>query len=1185
MQLVKLEINGFKSFAKKTELTFEKGITGILGPNGCGKSNIADAFRFVLGEQNARALRGKRIQDFIFGGTAERRPLSFCEVSMYFDNSDGALQSPYTEVVVTRRAFRSGESEYSINRTACRLKDIHDLFRDTGIGKDGYSIIGQGRVGEILADRSNERREVFEEAAGVMKYRARKEEAERKLINTRKNLIRLDDILSELGARLETLKYQSEKAESYFKLRDELRAIELSLFLYQYEKSSERLSQLSDTAAQLDMQITEALASEAAVSTSCAEEEERERKLSEAISAASQRLVSLSSSVEALIGDEKLLNERILSVRTERERHSASIIELKTDIENKSAEVCSLRKQLEESCSSDTDLKSKLEAIMREQAECEDEFRSNEALLEAQKQSMMDSMNRLADAKVRATRLNAMRTSFVSRLDAIRAEKAECIAEGKRLDSELNSSMEQTAAVKANRAAAASKRESAIIRCNETNQLILSSANKLRDCENELGAVRSRYRVLVEMKRAHEGYYSSVRKLLHDVERNPALSSRIEGVVAELLCVPKEYETAVEMALGAALQHIVVASEQDAKFIIGYLREHDYGRATLLPISAMRPRLLLRDEMQLLSMEGCFGVASELVDCPDRIRGVLENLLGRTVIVRDIDTGIALSRRAKSAFRVATLKGDILNPGGSMTGGSLQKREFSLLGREREIENLSAKEGELLCGISDIKAKNDALQAKLNTINGDIEACSKAIGKLDINLAAHSEKVDIIGKYLKKNSEQLAALELEEAQVNDSISDIDTQIDDAEKAESGITEGNAVTNDDIKRTQQAAAALRERQGEINQRLTDVKVQLMAVNKERDSTEAEMRRIQKEVSSASMQIDRSTEAVDKANSAIIDLEDKLEQMQNNLSNERSRLSVLTDELHNLEAERSSHLDSMDELRASKERFAHELTDMRERRHRIELNINRLSMELDNMSDRIWKDYELTYDSAQSYRRQVSVAQANLRCDELRKGIKELGEVNTSSIEDYRSVRERYDGLKLQCDDLHNAEHDIEELIVQLTSTMEKEFKEQFALIQHNFKQTFSELFGGGQAELVLSDENDVLNCSIDIVAQPPGKKLQLLTLLSGGEQALTAISLLFAILKLKPAAFCILDEIDTSLDEANVDNFADYLKAYSDGTQFILITHRKGAMAACNALYGVSMEEKGVSSLISARFID
>lgn len=1185
MQLVKLEINGFKSFAKKTELTFEKGITGILGPNGCGKSNIADAFRFVLGEQNARALRGKRIQDFIFGGTAERRPLSFCEVSMYFDNSDGALQSPYSEVVVTRRAFRSGESEYSINRAPCRLKDIHELFRDTGIGKDGYSIIGQGRVGEILSDRSNERREVFEEAAGVMKYRARKEEAERKLINTRKNLVRLDDILSELEARLETLKYQSEKAESYFKLRDELRAIELSLFLYQYEKSSERLSQLSDAISQLDIQITEASASESAVSMNCSQEEERERKLAEAISGASQSLVALSSSVEALAGDERLLNERIMSVKAERERHNASIIELEADIGSKSEQVQSLGKQLEESRSSRSDLESMLEAIMLEQAECEDGLRSNEALLEAQKQSMMDSMNRLADARVRATRLNAMRVSFVSRLDAIQVEKAECVAEGKRLDAELSGSLDETETVKASRAEFVSKRESAIAVYNETNRLILSGADRLRDCENELGAVRSRSRVLVEMKRAHEGYYSSVRKLLHDAERNPQLSSRIEGVVAELLNVPGEYETAVEMALGSALQHVVVANEHAAKFIIGYLREHDYGRATLLPISAMRPRLLSRDERQLLSMEGCFGVASELIDCPDRIRGVLENLLGRTVIVRDIDTGIALSRRAKSAFRIATLKGDILNPGGSMTGGSLQKREFSLLGREREIENLSVREGQLLRGIGEIKAENTALQDKLSTVNADIAACSEAISKLDISLASHSEKLDIIGKYRKKNAEQLASLALEEARINDSISDIDTQIDEAEKTESGITEGSAVTNDDIKRTQQAATALRERQNEINQKLTDIKVQLMAINKEHASAEAEMHRIQKEAASASAQIERSTEVVDKANAAVIELEDKLRQTQRELSDERGRLSLLTEELHNLEEERSAHLSSMDELRASRECFASELMYMRERRHRLELNTSRLQIELDNMSERIWKDYELTYDSAQSYRRQVSVAQANLRCDELRKEIKELGEVNTSSIEDYRGVSERYDGLKLQCDDLHNAEHDLEELIEQLTSTMKKEFKEQFALIQHNFKQTFSELFGGGQAELVLSDENDVLNCSIDIVAQPPGKKLQLLTLLSGGEQALTAISLLFAILKLKPAAFCILDEIDTSLDEANVDNFANYLKAYSGGTQFILITHRKGAMAVCNALFGVSMEEKGVSSLISARFTD
>lgn len=1185
MQLVKLEINGFKSFAKKTELTFEKGITGILGPNGCGKSNIADAFRFVLGEQNARALRGKRIQDFIFGGTAQRRPLSLCEVSMYFDNSDGALQSPYSEVVVTRRAFRSGESEYSINRTPCRLKDIHALFHDTGIGKDGYSIIGQGRVGEILADRSNERREVFEEAAGVMKYRARKEEAERKLANTRKNLVRLDDILSELEVRLETLKYQSEKAESYFKLRDELRSIELSLFIHQYEKSSERLSQLSASAGQLDAQITEAEVSESEVAAGCLKGEERERKLAEAISAASQSLVTLSSSVEALSGDERLLKERISSTQTERERHSASIIELKADIEQKSRQVTNLEKQLEESRSTNSGLNSMLDAIMIELEDCEKQLSAKETLLESQKQSMMDSMNRLADAKVRATRLNAMRNSFMSRIDAIRAEREQCAAEGARLESELNSLREDTDAVKAIMAETVSKRETEIRHSNELNQLILTSSGSLRTLEDELGAVRSRSKVLSEMKRAHEGYYSSVRKLLYDAARNHTIGSRIEGVVAELLHVPKEYETAVEMALGAALQYVVVANEQDAKFIIGYLRERDYGRATLLPISAMRPRLLSRDEMQLLGMEGCFGVASELISCPDRIRGVLENLLGRTAIVRDIDTGIALSRRARSAFRIATLKGDILNPGGSMTGGSIQKREFSLLGREREIESLSDTEKKLVLHIGELNSKIGALQEKQKAVNADIDGITKTINRLDINLASNSDKAGIIREYLDKNIERIAALEHECAQINDSISDIDAQINDAQRDESGIMEDNVVTNDDIKRAQLETADLRRRRDEINKNLTDIKVQLMAVDKENDSTGAEINRIKREIVSATAHIDGLEASVNRADSAMTGLKGKLDETNNALLIERGRLTALTEELHCLEEERMSHLKLMDELRGRKEQFSSDLTDMRERRHRLELNMNRIQMELENMSERIWKDYETTYENAQSYRRQISTAQANLRCDELRRSIRELGEVNTASIEDYRSVRERYDGLKLQCDDLHSAEEDLEQLISQLTGTMQKEFKEQFALIQRNFKQTFSELFGGGQAELILSDDSDVLNCNIDIVAQPPGKKLQLLTLLSGGEQALTAIALLFAILKLKPAAFCILDEIDTSLDEVNVDNFADYLKAYSDDTQFILITHRKGAMAACNALFGVSMEEKGVSTLISARFAD
>lgn len=1183
MQLTKLEINGFKSFAKKTELIFEQGITGILGPNGCGKSNIADAFRFVLGEQSARALRGKKVEDFIFNGTEKRRPLSYCEVSMYFDNTDGSLDSPYTEVAVTRRAYRSGESEYYINKSPCRLKDIQELFRDTGIGKDGYSIIGQGRVGEILSDRSNERRVVFEEAAGVMKYRTRKEEAERKLLNTSRNLIRLEDILHELEDRLEPLREQSEKADAYFKMRDELRDIELNLFLYTHDRSTEKIRQLRDTAAQLESEILSASAEEEALAVTCSAEETAERSLSAAISETSQTLIGLSASVESGAGDARLIDEKIASFEREIEKAKDDANQLEDDRTLNLERISRINASVS-GAENDT------EALRKELSEALAEFNSlkaniddKEAALEAQKQAMMDAMNRLADTRSLASRLEAMRESLNARLDAIAGEKASALDENAKLREEHDEIETAVNSVKETISKLAKDRADSDARAINIDSQIKMLSRELRQCEDEINSIDSRQRVLEEMKHAHEGYYTSVRRLLNDSARDPELSKRIHGVVAELITVPKEYERAVEMALGSALQNIIVPTEQDAKYVIEYLRRRDYGRATLLPISAMRARLLTSEERSFINVPGCFGVASELITFSPAFRSAVENLLGRTVIVRDIDTGILINKRARSAFRIATLEGDILNPGGSMTGGSVQKREFSLLGRERAIEELTAKRSEFKDKAARIDADISDKQAKLSSESKAAAALRDRIQQLNVTLASEIEKADITEKYLLKSEDAINRLDAEADQIRDSISEIQAQSMEAEEAQTRINEGNVLTNDDIRTAQAELASLRHELQKENDHTAELQVRLMAADKEKNAAAAEIERLTKENGNIADRIILLNAFVEDKKHEIEQLHEQLDGLMLSVAADRDKVNALNDELRGMEAERAQHLNLLDESREQREEIVMQISELKDRLHRNELSLNKLQIDLENMTDKIWQDYELTYEGAQEYRRQIPVTQMHIRTDELRRGIRELGDVNTSAVEDYRSVKERYEDLSTQCADLHKAEDDLNELIGSLTDTMKREFAEQFEKIQVNFGSTFRELFGGGRAELVLSDKSDVLNSNIDIIAQPPGKKLQLLTLLSGGEQALTAIALLFAILKLKPAAFCILDEIDTSLDEANVDCFADYLKSYASGTQFIIITHRKGAMAVCNSLYGVSMEEKGVSSIVSAKF--
>ena len=718
---------------------------------------------------------------------------------------------------------------------------------------------------------------------------------------------------------------------------------------------------------------------------------------------------------------------------------------------------------------------------------------------------------------------------------------------------------------------------------NDVNAQVFSLSRKQRESEDFVNSMRSRIKVLTEMKRAHEGYYSSVRRLLNDAERNTQLKSRMHGVVAELISVPPEYVDAVEMALGTALQNIVVPNEQDAKFIIEYLRKNDYGRATLLPVNAMKPRLLTSEERSFINMDGCYGVASDLISYSPAYRSVIENLLGRVVIVRDIDVGIAINKRAHSSFRIATLKGDILNPGGSMTGGSIQKREFSLLGREREIEELNRTIKQTESSITDISAKIFGLNDELEKANTDVSQAVDSLRALEVKVASFKEKADIVNKYVQKNIDLIAKLDDEAEKIRDSLADIEAEREKALADATGLSDGNAVTNDDIRSVQQEISLLRGELQKANNALTDVRVRLTASEKELIASEADAKRLKKEIYELNSSVQSCERSANNAFSAISEIEAERDSLVYELNSDRNKFEKLNEELKHLESERAERLKALDEKRASREHITQQLVEMRDRKHRFELNLNRAQIDMQAATDRLWSEYELTYENALPFRHDIQITPSHIRADELKKSIKALGTVNTAAIEDYRDVSTRYNELSAQCSDLKQAEADLNELISKLTATMEKEFKEQFALIQKNFSSTFLELFGGGRAELVLSDTNDVLNCNIDIIAQPPGKKLQLLSLLSGGEQALTAIALLFAILKLKPAAFCILDEIDTSLDEANVDNFAEYLKKYSTGTQFIIITHRKGAMAVCNTLYGVSMEERGVSSLVSAKF--
>ncbi len=1183
MKLARLEIVGFKSFAQKTVIEFNDGITAIIGPNGSGKSNIADAIRWVLGEQSAKALRGARMEDVIFNGTEQRRPLSYCEVTLVFDNADGLLNIDYTEVSVTRRVYRSNEGEYLLNGKQCRLKDIQELFRDTGIGKEGYSIIGQGRVDEILSNRSGDRRAIFEEAAGVMRYRARKEEAERKLENTRKNLIRINDILTELEVRVGPLHEQCIAAKRYIELRDELKKAELNLFLIQYDKLNERLTETNALIEQICNEIADNEALESGLAKGYEAEEALERTINSEISGLKSNLLTYTAGIQSTLGEARVLQERRMNAQKERDSALNAMCGAQETLKGLSERKLSISDSIAGKSKLISKLRQSLEDLEEKFKRYTYDLDEKAGTIDRCKSSIIEAMNRLSDAKSLRTRLETMKVNLEASLKSINDEISQRGGELSGLDKELIEANAQLKGLREEKNRLDNDRISVEEKRNATSGDLVELKKAMRKSEQALESGLSRLKVLKEMNQAHEGYYSSVRNVLRDSKRDTRLGEAVEGALAELIHVPAEFETAIEMALGSSLQNIVTPTDEDAKLVIEHLRANNYGRATFLPVSSMKPRTLNNDEKCMIQSDGVIGIASDLVGYGPRYKNVIENLLGRTVIVRDLDTGIKINAKSKSAFRIATVKGDIINPGGSITGGSTQRREFSLLGRQREMTELENRLKSQRLELDDISKRAEAGERLLSELGQSSEMFRERIHNIEISTAKQLEKIDIIQKYISAAKFELETQYEERGRLQDSLADVESKLGESETAQGSIEDSNTATQEDITRLQNELNAMRLEQERKNSEITSLKVQLMAENKELAALNGELNRVDSDAARLSADIGDKEQAVNSLNESMAQLDLQIIQTDASVCLKRTEAESLEDRINGLEAEQDKRIDKLKELRVRRGELSSAIEALRDRRHRAELSLNKAELELSGIQERVWNDYNLTYDNITPYRRGATAAAEHLLADDIRKEMRSLGDVRVGAIEEYDLVKERYDSLKAQYGDLEMAESDLRQLITELLESMKLEFRRQFELIRSNFTSVFSELFRGGKADLVLSDGADILNCDIDIIAQPPGKKLQLLSLLSGGERALTAIALLFAILKLKPTAFCILDEIETSLDEVNVSNFAEYLGNYSSDTQFILITHRKGSMAVCNALYGVTMEEKGVSKIVSARF--
>lgn len=1184
MKLKKLELYGFKSFAQRTEIVFDEGITGIVGPNGSGKSNIGDAVRWVLGEQSAKTLRGASMSDVIFNGTQKRKPLSYCEVSLVFDNDDHALAMEAAEVMVTRRVYRNGESEYYLNRTACRLKDVVDLFRDTGIGKEGYSIIGQGRIDEILSRKSEDRRQVFEEAAGIVKFKARKEEADKKLQRTLENLERVDDILDELTKRLKPLEEQSRNARVYLELSTELKDLDLNLFLIRSDRARARLSELESELLTVQTILADTESNLTDKTTRRDETQNRIDQLEEAITKARTELMECAEHVHE---SQKKLSA-LQSRRETRSENRQRIIREQEEAQERLAEIEKDHVRIQADVEKQHSLIADAEQILRATQEAAEKAQAKEkeadAALEAQKAAVIDQMNRLSDVRNDKTRLNTMQAQMETRLTEIEESSGALQEQEAALREALTAVEKQLKTENQHQQQCQEKLAQARQASDEADTAYANLRADVEKQSADMQAAASRHNVLTEMTRDMEGYNMAVRRAMTYAKQRGLTG--VKGVLAQLMTVPQTYETAIDMALGAAQQNIVTDTEETAKELINYLRQNRLGRATFLPMSAIRGKTLYGNERNALKLPGCLGVASELVQCAPEYRGIVENLLGRTVIADNLDHGIPIMRAGNHAFRLVTLEGDVMHSGGSMTGGSAQSKVSNLLSRERELKELTAK---LQTGRAELDKCRQELTQRQQTAQEKRQKVSDAVNALhqqEIAVAREQARRESVSADLNTHLQRMQETEQARVQLHQSLEDIRQQLETIEHQRTGAQGDQSAMEQKTIEMQNALVKARAEASAENDRLMVRTLQLSDLRHGLSDLERDEAHAQQDQAQILREQERREQLLHEMDE--LDAIDENDMKREEAESARRQKEQLRQEsaAQAIEQRRSQAQSDLRDILSDMENLHEAYNRDSEKLHKTELAKARIEGDQKNLQNRIWDTYKLTYAGAEEFRRTpFDEKESDRRAAELQGQIRALGTVNVGAVEEYAETKARVDDLTTQQQDLKRAEMDLRELIERLLIQMRSTFVENFSKMQGYFAETFTRLFGGGHAELKLMDPDDPLNCGIEVNAQPPGKKLQLLSLLSGGERALTAIAILFAMLKLKPTPFCILDEIEAALDDANIGYYADYLKEYSKGTQFIVVTHRKGTMERCNSLFGVAMEEQGVSRMVSVSLQD
>lgn len=1181
MYLKSIEVQGFKSFANKIVFQFHNGITGIVGPNGSGKSNVADAVRWVLGEQRIKQLRGSSMQDVIFSGTETRKPLSYAYVAITLDNADHQLAIDYDEVTVARRIYRSGESEYLINGTVCRLRDVNELFYDTGIGKEGYSIIGQGQIDKILSGKPEERRELFDEAAGIVKFKRRKNAAQAKLENEKQNLVRVNDILAELEKQIGPLEKQSEVAKVYLKKKEELKTLDINVFLLENKRIKDQLSSIEEKYGIANEDLQKSTEQYEGI------KEEYERiaaeieSLDAAIEEARSSLTDTGILRGKLEGEINVLKEQINSAKGSEVHLNNRRNALEEDIALKDKDKEAI---LAEKSETDARVQEHMDTALQVRKQLEEIQNKIEELnnsIEAGKNTIIGELNQRATIKSKLGRFDSMMEQITIRKAELNSRLLRAKSDEAAREESLKQLEDVFASVTEELRVMNEKEAEYELSLGDIREALIGKDALLRETQTKYHQDKSKLEALSNLTERYEGYGGSVKKVMEQKEKEKG----IIGVVADIIKVDKKYETAIETALGGNIQNIVTDDEDTAKKMIQYLKVNKLGRATFLPLTSItNPQEFKNPEA--LEEKGVIGMADELVNIDKKYKDVAKAMLGRIVVVDHVDNAVKIARKFEYGIRMVTLEGELLVPGGAISGGAF-KNNSNLLGRRRELDELEKQIQKLLKTIDEInedientKSKRNKMRMELESLKADIQRKSIEQNTARLNIAQARERME-------EEVEGVAALKLEEKELDSKIFEIKNDKESINKELSDSEALEVSTQELILKFQKELEEMRERETLTLADASEWDLKVEKLRQTQTFKQANVDRINGEIERSRAELNEILEALSENTSEV-------ERRKQNIIELEKTIAASHDAQTESEGKLKGDIARKEELSAKQKNFFKEREEMAEHITALDKEVYRLNAQKEKLEESIeaqinymWDEYEITLSDAASIRDEsmTDLSAMKKEISSLKDQIKKLGDVNVNAIEDYKNLMERFTFMKTQHDDLVEAEKTLEGIIEELDTAMRKQFTEKFAEINREFDKVFKELFGGGKGTLELMEEEDILEAGIRIIAQPPGKKLQNMMQLSGGEKALTAISLLFAIQNLKPSPFCLLDEIEAALDDSNVGRFAKYLHKLTKNTQFIVITHRRGTMEQVDRLYGITMQEKGVSTLVSVNLID